>query len=383
MQAYIGRYEVFGFILDVTAVDGELLAAMPGVPAGYEIVLAPVGENSFHMSNGPLRGAVLNAVIGENGVAGFQVGPFLLTKIEGAALSPETPRLLAPPLHLDSAKETTFAALLADILAGQIDWIDERLTYPKHEFVQYVMAQDVLLFHGSNRDDIEIFEPVRKSVELRDETGRGNQQGIYATHDGLWSMFFSVIDRGRMKGSIRNGVSYFHNRAGEALAVYNFSINQHQLAERPYCNGALYLLPRSPFRRLMMFGEIPSNEWVCGESLRPLARLRMTPSDFPFLEQISGHDDGPLLRLNELSRLVRTSARWARDEADRFVVALPQETDLAAQLAEYITLLGELMPGSYHIEPQGNEIRWIVQNPSPAQRQTLKESYQALLIPQP
>lgn len=35
MQEYTGRYEVFGFIIDVTVVDGELLAAAPGVPAGY------------------------------------------------------------------------------------------------------------------------------------------------------------------------------------------------------------------------------------------------------------------------------------------------------------------------------------------------------------
>lgn len=378
MQEYTGRYEVFGFIIDVTVVDGELLAAAPGVPAGYEIVLAPLDERSFRMTNGPLRGAVLDAVMTEGRVTGFQAGPFLLSKSETTDVTP-SPRLLAPSLQLDATQEASFAALLADVLAGRIDWINERLAYPKHEFIQYVTAQDVVLFHGSNRDDIEIFEPVRKSVELRDESGRGNQQGIYATHDGLWSMFFSVVDRGRLKGSINNGVSYFHNRAGEALAVYNFSINQEQLVERPYCNGALYFLPRSPFRRMMMFGEIPSNEWVCGESLRPLARLRMTPPDFPFLEQISGHDDGPLLRLGELGRAVRESACWAREETDRFVVALPQTADVAAQLDEYLALLGELMPGRYRAEAQGNEIHWIVENPSPAQRQTLKDQYQALL----
>lgn len=378
MQQYIGRYEAFGFAIDVTATDGELLAAVPGVPAGYEIVLAPLGERSFQMLNGPLRGAVLEPVDGAEGVVGFRAGPFLLNKSRSAESTPPTPRLLAPPLQLDAAKEADFAALLAEILAGRVDWIDEHLHYPKHEFVQYVTAQEAVLFHGSNRDDIEIFEPVRKSVELRDETGRGNQQGIYATHDGLWSMFFSVVDRARLRGSINNGVNYFHNRAGETLAVYNFSINGEQLAERPYCNGALYLLPRAPFRRLMMFGEIASNEWVCSEPLQPLARLRIAPSDFPFLDQIAGHDDGPLLRLSELGRAVRESARWAREEADRFVIALPQTADMAAQLEEYLALLGELMPGRYHAEAQGDEIHWIVENPSPAQRQTLKDQYRAL-----
>ncbi len=46
-------------------------------------------------------------------------------------------------------------------------------------------------------------------------------------------MFFAVVDRSRLRGSIRNGVVYLQNEAGEALAVYNFSLNQDQLAKRP------------------------------------------------------------------------------------------------------------------------------------------------------
>ncbi|MCB0113700.1 MAG: hypothetical protein KDD84_06410 [Caldilineaceae bacterium] len=377
LDQYTGRYDVFGFTVDISVVDGELLAAVPGVPTGYEVLMTPVGEHAFRMESGPFRGAVMGAVFGDDGVSGFQAGPFLINRTADDA--PYTPRLLAPPLQLDAAKEAAFAALLADILAGKVDWIDERLAYPKHEFIQYVMAQEVVLFHSSNRDDIDVFEPVRKSVELRDETGRGNQQGIYATHDGLWSMFFGVVDRGRLQGSIRNGVSHFHNRAGDELAVYNFSINQHQLADHPYCNGALYFLPRDRFTRMMMFADIPSNEWVCREQLRPLARLHLKPSDFPFLEQIAGHDDGPLLRLNELTGLVREAATSAHNEEDRFVVILPADAEAVEHLDEYLALLAEFMPGRYSLEPHGAEIHWIVQNPSPAQAQTLKDLYAPLL----
>lgn len=378
LQQYTGRYEVFGFTVDISVVDGELLAAVPDVPAGYEIVLAPVGEHAFRMQSGPFRGAVMAAVFGDDGVSGFQAGPFLINRTTDDAAAP-TPRLLAPPLQLDATKEAAFASLLGEILAGELDWIDDRLDYPKHEFIQYVMAQDVVLFHSSNRDDIDIFEPVRKSVELRDETGRGNQQGIYATHDGLWSMFFGVVNRAQLQGSIRNGVSHFHNRAGDELAVYTFSINQHQLADRPYCDGAIYFFPRDRFTRLMMFGDIASNEWVCREQLRPLARLRLSPDDFPFLEQIAGHDDGPLLRLNELSRLVREAATAAHNEDDHFVVVLPAAAAAAEHLDEYLALLADFMPGRYSLEPHDEQIHWIVQNPSPAQWQTLKDLYAPLL----
>ena len=32
-------------------------------------------------------------------------------------------------------------------------------------------------------------------MEMMDETGRGNIAGVYGTHNGLWSMFFAIIDR--------------------------------------------------------------------------------------------------------------------------------------------------------------------------------------------
>ena len=40
--------------------------------------------------------------------------------------------------------------------------------------------------------------------------------------------------------------------------------------------------------------EVEFSHWFSAEALKPLARLRVGPEDFPFLEQIRGHDDEKL-----------------------------------------------------------------------------------------
>ena len=95
-----------------------------------------------------------------------------------------------------------------------------------------------------------------------DERAYGNQQAVYATQDALWSRSFAIVDRSRITGSIRNGVQYYHNRAGEPLALYNFSINRQHLAEQPWRSGTLYFLPRDSFVRMPLAGQALSNEWA-------------------------------------------------------------------------------------------------------------------------
>ena len=149
-------------------------------------------------------------------------------------------------------------------------------------------------------------------------------------------MFFAVVDRSRLEGSIRNGVMRYTKPTGEAIDVYNFSIHYEMLPLRPYKAGMLYLLPRERFERLPFYpGGPPSSEWVCRKPLRPLARLPLDPEDFPFLDDIGGHDDGMLIefqRLNdevladpsEVSRIeggYRLASSASSEAVDRFVEA--------------------------------------------------------------
>ena len=373
---------MMGLVLDTRPMDGELVAAVPGVPAGYEIRMEPVGPDRFRLRGGPMNGAVVNFVRSESGeVTAVRAGTFELAKVppEKAADLPVTARLTAPASELTPEKETAFAALLARLMERRDGgWVGYDLPYPKHEFVQFLMAQDLFIFHGSNNLEIETFAPVRKSMEMFDASGRGNLQAVYGTHDGLWSMFFAVVDRPRLRGSIRNGVMDFQNRAGERLSVYNFSINQDQLPEKPWCEGALYLLPRDTFVRTKLTEETYANEWVSEQAVRPVAKLRLQPEDFPFLAQIGGHDDSALIRSGELGRAIRSAALNAALAGDTFTVRLPAE--MGAQLEEYVEFQRTITPAAtYTLSTTEGALVLEIASLPPAVRQLLSEEYKDLL----
>ncbi len=381
---YFGLYYFMGLVLDVQSDGDQLVASMPGVPVGYEVMLEPLDTDLFRTVGGPIDGSpILFARDPEGEVTSMKVGTFDLPKInpERLASLPVIERLLPPEFVLTSEKQTHFETLLETSLrAADGSWIDYDLPYPKHEFGQYVTAQDQIIFHGSNKTDIDEFQPIRKSMELRDETGRGNVQGVYGTHDGLWAMFFAIVDRQRLHGSIRNGVMYFENRAGEQISVYNFSINQEQLDEEPYIEGALYLLPRKTFTRLQLTPESYANEWASEQPVKPFAKLHLQPEDFPFLKQISGHDDTELIRLNTMSREIWEAAVAATRDGDRFEVTLPPNAAVIADLDEYIHLQRVMMPtAQFELHELAGMITLEITSLPPAVQDMLKNQYQDLL----
>jgi hypothetical protein len=348
------------------------------------VLLEPLGRDQFRSIGGPVDGSTLIFVRDENGeVIGIQVGTFELAKIKPEDLEslPIVERFPAPKFDMTREKHVEFTKLLDTTLTkANGDWIDYDLPYPKHEFVQFITAQDQIIFHGSNKMDIDVFQPVRKSMEMNDETGRGNVQAVYGTHDGLWSMFFAVVDRAHLQGSIRNGVMYFQNQTGEQIAVYNFSINQEQLAKRPYIEGALYLLPRDRFTRLQLTPESYANEWVSEQPVKPIAKLRIQPKDFPFLEKIGGHDDTELIRLNRMSAQIREAAIAAVLEGDRFEITLPAAAKIVDSLDEYIALQRFMMPVA-HFEIQTVElgVKLMITSLPPAVKQMLSDQYEDLI----
>jgi len=385
LKPYFGTYYFMGLVLQVFEENkGHLVATMPGVPAGYEVLLEPAGEDQFRNIGGPIDGSTLTFLrnaVGE--VIGMQVGTYELSKISPDDLKtlPVVERLPEPTTEFAFEKCTHFKSLLQTSLE-QVDggWIDYDLPYPKYEFVQYITAQDQIIFHGSNNQDIVDFQPIRKSMELRDETGRGNIQGVYGTHDGIWAMFFAIVDRSKLKGSIRNGVMYFQNQAGEQISVYNFSINQEQLEERPYTEGALYLLPRDTFTRLMLTSDSYANEWASEQPVKAIAKLRIRPEDFPFLEQISGHDDSELLRLGVISEQIRNSAVAATIEGSCFEITLPRDAEVISDLDEYIGMQRMLMPAAkFELREHPETIKLTISSLPPAVQQMLQDRYLELL----
>jgi len=373
-----------GFVLDVKQIGPELVAAVPGVPEGYEIIFEPVGGDQFLNRGGLIDGSTVTFIRDEIGeVTALQAGQFELVKVDQYDIEdlPVVERLLPPLYSPTPEKQSQFERLLKTSLEYvDGDWIDYDLPYPKHEFVQYIMQQDIFIFHGSNITDIETFQPVRKSMELMDETGRGNVAGVYGTHDGLWSMFFAIIHRESLEGSIRNGVVYFHNRDGEQLPVYNFSINQDQLEEMPVTDGALYLLPRDSFVRLKLTEDSYANEWVSESPVKPYARLCVQPEDFPFLDQIGGHDDSVLIRLGAIAKQVRRAVVSASLVRDYFEIAIPTDPAAVDLLGEYIATQKIVMPAAkFEMQESGAFLKLVVTSLPAAVTDIIREDYSDLL----
>jgi hypothetical protein len=163
-------------------------------------------------------------------------------------------------------------------------------------------------FHGTGNDGIESFEP-RRPIDF---APFGDQQAVFATSDPIWAMFYAIVDRDRYEITLNNGCIFVLDSDGEAgVPHYYFSISRDALQKRPWRNGYVYLLPADTFV------EQPPGEYgghtarvpqlASPVAVTPLARLRIAPGDFPFLEQIRGHEDD---RLAEYAQAVLAAAPW-------------------------------------------------------------------------
>lgn len=216
--------------------------------------------------------------------------------------------LSRPGGELSDDARVAFDALLDSALdAGDCPTISFTLPWAKWQFLCHVADQRDIALHGSGDPGIAQFEP-RQSIDLSEF---GNQKAIYAASDGLWAMFFAVVDRDRV-GSITNACIRVEEESGAVHGpLYLFSVSQSALASQPWRTGTVYLLPRQTFiaQPPMDFGsnKVYAAQLASFVPVQPLAKLTVAPEDFPFLSQIRGHDDR---RLQEYATALETGAPW-------------------------------------------------------------------------
>jgi hypothetical protein len=305
----------------------------------------PVADG-FRLEGGDFEGVSLSFAEGDpcpggvlGGVLGFERAP------DGYEL-PGGRGLAAPPLQLDADEETRYERLLGELLESQDgDWLDLGDDRPRWRFVEWLTRQRAVIFHGSPKPDIDVFVPVRSSVEVMDHAGKGNLAAVYGTPVGLWALWFAVIDRSQLRGTIRNGVQRWTDREGRAVDLYFFSVDHSHVGGDIWRSGTLYLLPREPFRPSPYFpGGPDSNEWASPEEVRPLKRLAVDPEDFPFRDRVGGHDDSELIRGEEISDVVFERARGATRVPGGIDVVLEWDDELAAVFDEYLALSRKYLP---------------------------------------
>ena len=145
-----------------------------------------------------------------------------------------------------------------------------------------------MLLHGSGRDDIDEFA----LHHPHDKDPFADRPAVFAASDGIWALFFAVVDRA-VATSLVNA-SFVAVDGSARASYYYFSVNADALDAEAWHDGTVYVLPRADFEQ--QEGEehgglwIESNQWVSTRPVRPLARIDVTPADFPFISQVHGHD---------------------------------------------------------------------------------------------
>ncbi|MBV9359193.1 MAG: hypothetical protein JO023_27095 [Chloroflexi bacterium] len=206
----------------------------------------------------------------------------------------ELPRyfLPRPDLQLNARTIADFERLFAaTVERGDGAVIEYTLAAPRWQFLCYLCDQREVLLHGSGQPDIVEFEP-RQSNDVAEF---GNRRAVYAASDGIWPVYFAIVDRdGGVTSLVNSCARVIEPDGGRGEPHYFFSINADALSRRPWRQGTVYLLPRQPFERqapLRYRGlELEAAQWASPASVRPLARLPVEPGDFPFLGQMRGHD---------------------------------------------------------------------------------------------
>lgn len=202
-----------------------------------------------------------------------------------------------PPFDLTSEKQVDFDRLFETTPAG--GFVDYQLPYPKWQFLSHLCNSRELILHGSQNADIEVVEP-RKAIDIKVFS---KQDAIYATTDGIWVMYFAIVDRRNFQPlTLFNSCLYIRVSPKQMLGpLYFFSITSSALLQKPWCDGVVYVLPRAHFTQepaqKILGAKVTFPHWVSAKPAKPVAKLRIQPQDFPFINEIHGHNDEKLSQL--------------------------------------------------------------------------------------
>jgi hypothetical protein len=280
--------------------------------------------------------------------------------------------LPAPIIDWTPEKLALFAELYTQLCRqGPAAPFDYQAPYPKYEFFCYLVQYQQALLHGSNNPNIAIFEPRPQT----DYMGRP-VTAVFASPDGIWPIYFAIIDRANYRGSLRNACLWKTNAAGQRQKVYFFSINEKMLANNPWIEGTIYILPCTTFTQVLDNEGQPLEEWASAAPVQPLGKLRVSPAEFPFLDKVEGHTD----RLNDLIVLFLTTFTAKEELEDGYAFQYPWDTERLAQMTE---LFGELHAGvpfmraEIVMEPEGGPL-WLRIRGGPEVKEIVGGSLQRL-----
>lgn len=190
-----------------------------------------------------------------------------------------------PAVVVDPGTEAGFSAAADELLAAGTTAVPE----PRLDFLRWLAEHRPVVFHGSPRDDLRELSTERRS---RDTTAWGNQQAVYASTDPVWAIYFACLRRDNGWTGTKNGSM---GQAGGPLYPrrYFFVHNRGSASPDRFGPGSLYLLSPAGFvADEPLAGAIDTAHLVSREPVAPLARLDVTPEDFPFRDRVGYYRNG-------------------------------------------------------------------------------------------
>lgn len=178
---------------------------------------------------------------------------------------------------------------------------------PKWQFLCHLTERRGIALHGSNNAGLTELTP-RQASDLHEF---GAQNAVYAAGDGIWPMYFAIVDRSRVNTLINACIWVTYPDGHEAGPLYLFSVSRQAKALHPYLAGMIYLLPAETFspEPAMPYGEfsVRSAQLASPVAVKPFAKMVVTPDDFPFLAEMRAHNDD---HLPEYSAAIINRAPW-------------------------------------------------------------------------
>lgn len=210
----------------------------------------------------------------------------------------------APPNAIDQATASAFERYTREHLEDADGVVDLSPPGSVVSYLRYLGSNGRVLFHGSK--DADLHELRTNAPGASREFDR--QDAVFATHDPLWAMFFALANRPAAR-SIRN--ASWASVAAPDRRRYYLSVGLHDSSASLATPGWVYLLPADGFRReRALGGVVDTGQWVCSRPVRPLAKARVVPDDYPLLDAMRVHDaDEPVLATVWRSRVRRRGSQ--------------------------------------------------------------------------
>ena len=169
----------------------------------------------------------------------------------------------------------------------------ENLPVLKWVFLCWLTEEKEVFLHCSGSPDIQLFEP--RAANAKDDNDFSRQTAVFASSEGIWPIFYAILDRENFRPRFLNSAVRFKLLDGWSDTRYFFSVNDIVFKQNPWREGVVYILPREGFvleppNEVAGGFIVQDPHWANLNAVKPLAKLKVRPEDFPFLEEVRSHN---------------------------------------------------------------------------------------------